>query len=197
MGSPVVLEPAGLCAVERCRNVLQLVDERFHVCSSEATHPVDTTTLYDPTARGPRRFPRRRCNDDIDAARPSPIGLVQTDSLNVGQNHQVLAYGYHQQGQQVRLFVYDPNTVGEQVTLSFDITNTSGEVHVKRAPANDRRIYCIFRMDGYQHKRPHGGRALTGVRELLDMVTGRRHGSLAAAGRPRPVSLRAWLRSPR
>jgi hypothetical protein len=35
-----------------------------------------------------------RIRDDIDAGRPSPIGLIQTDSLDIGRNHKVLAYAY-------------------------------------------------------------------------------------------------------
>lgn len=140
-----------------------------------------------------------RIRDDIDGGSPSPIGLVQTDGWNIGKNHQVLAYAYQQRGQVVDLFVYDPNVVGREVRLTFDITDTAGAVHVTRDPPGDKHIYCIFRMDGYQPKAPVGDGTLDSVRDLLELTTSRRGGSVAAAasaaGRRRPVSVRDWLRS--
>jgi hypothetical protein len=49
--------------------------------------------------------------DDIDAGRPSPIALIQTDNLDIGSNHQVLGYAYERSGQDVTLYIYDPNEI--------------------------------------------------------------------------------------
>ena len=40
-----------------------------------------------------------RIQADIDAGKLSPMGLIQTDNLDVGSNHQVLAYAYEKSGQ--------------------------------------------------------------------------------------------------
>jgi hypothetical protein len=39
-----------------------------------------------------------RIQDDIDGGKLSPIGLIQTDNLDIGKNHQVLAYAYEKSG---------------------------------------------------------------------------------------------------
>jgi hypothetical protein len=97
---------------------------------------------------------------DIDAGRLSPIGLIQTDQLDIGKNHQVLAYGYQKSGQDVTLYIYDPNEAQEEIEFRFNLTSTSGEVGITRVggnPGNSHRIYCFFRMDGYVTKMPPNG----------------------------------------
>lgn len=105
-----------------------------------------------------------RIRDDIDHGRLSPVGLIQTTTLDIGANHQVLAYAYQQSGQHVQLWIYDPNLPDDDdITLNFDITSTDGEVHVDRRlgarSVNETRIWCIIRMDGYEHRRPPCGRS--------------------------------------
>ncbi len=49
----------------------------------------------------------------LDRGQPATLGVVTVDSaspLLLGHNHQVLAYGYRQQGADVTLRVYDPNS---------------------------------------------------------------------------------------
>ncbi|MCP2033577.1 hypothetical protein L1279_000560 [Planomicrobium sp. HSC-17F08] len=100
-----------------------------------------------------------RIQADIDAGRLSPIGLIQTDNLNIGINHQVLAYAYKKDGQSVTLFIYDPNEPQEEVALKFNISLTHEEVHISRF-INERekppthRIFAFFKIDGYQPKKP-------------------------------------------
>ncbi|MGW7530371.1 hypothetical protein [Streptomyces sp. NPDC054783] len=105
-----------------------------------------------------------RIRDDIYAGRLSPIGLIQTDSLNIGKNHQVLAYAYQQSGQVVQLWVYDNNYPREDdMHLQFDITDTTGEVHVQRLgpyDADEPRIFCIFRTNKYNPHTPSNGRPI-------------------------------------
>ena len=70
-----------------------------------------------------------RIQDDIDGGKLLLIGLIQTDNLDIGKNHQVLAYAYEKSGQDVTLFIYDPNYGQTEVTFKFNITATDGEVH--------------------------------------------------------------------
>jgi hypothetical protein len=62
--------------------------------------------------------------DDLDAARPSPLGLVTVASSHIkdiGLNHQVVAYGYSAKGSVVTLDVYDPNSgQNDDVSITFD-----------------------------------------------------------------------------
>ncbi|MEF7658893.1 hypothetical protein, partial [Bacillus thuringiensis] len=90
---------------------------------------------------------------DIDAGKLSPIGLIQTDALQIGNNHQVLAYAYEKSGQDVTLYIYDPNNPQQETVLKFNITSTSGDVKVTRS-FDTKRIFCFFRINGYQPKNP-------------------------------------------
>ncbi|WP_328993604.1 hypothetical protein OG394_04595 [Kribbella sp. NBC_01245] len=138
-----------------------------------------------------------RIRDDIDAGRLSPIGLIQTDTLDVGRNHQVLAFAYSQSGQVVQLWIYDPNHHGrDDLILEFDVTDTAGEVHVRRLNhTSDKRIFCIMRTNGYNPHSPPGGRPLT-IRQALRRTTGRSNGRIPHdVGLARPASLRGWLAS--
>jgi len=108
---------------------------------------------------------------DIDAGRLSPVGLIQTDNLDIGTNHQVLAYAYEKSGQDVILYIYDPNEAQQEVTLEFNVEKTDGEVHIERKingnSSNKRRIFCFFRTNGYAPKLPPNGRRTKSVREAL------------------------------
>ena len=55
--------------------------------------------------------------------------------MAIGDNHQVLAYAYEQSAQVVTLYVYDPNVPNQEVQLTFDVHDTTGEVHVERRVA--------------------------------------------------------------
>lgn len=137
-----------------------------------------------------------RIRDDIENGRLSPIGLVQTDSLDIGKNHQVLGYAYRQSGQTVALSVYDPNVPGvDDLELTFDITDTAKGVSVTRAgyPNGGPRIFALIRTNGYNPHTPPGGRLLS-VRMALERAVGRRHGRLpTGVGLARPASLRKWV----
>lgn len=114
-------------------------------------------------------FPR--IQDDIDAGRLSPVGLIQTDSLDVGENHQVLAYAYQRDGQEVTLYIHDPNIPRQEVALRFNVTQTDGEVSIARSPSG-KRIWCLFRINGYAPKMPPLGRHFgRSVREAVLATT--------------------------
>jgi hypothetical protein len=69
---------------------------------------------------------------DIDNGHPSPLGLVTVYSANpadLGQNHQVLAYGYDlDDSNNLTLHVYDPNTEAQNADgakLSLNLSHPS------------------------------------------------------------------------
>jgi hypothetical protein len=140
-----------------------------------------------------------RIQDDLDAGRLSPLGLIQTDGFDVGNNHQVLAYGYRKSGQVVRLYVYDPNEGRSVVTYDFDVTSTSGEVHVERrvdgVPNGNDRIWAFFRNDGFQPRTPPGGRPFDSMRPAILATSPQpgRASARAALGGTGASSLRPWL----
>lgn len=107
-----------------------------------------------------------RIQADIDAGRLSPVALIQTDALEIGKNHQVLAYAYKKSGQVVHLYIYDPNFPHEETVLNFDVTSTSGEVMINRSRGDDR-IYCFFRTNNYVPKLPPNGRRIQSLKESI------------------------------
>lgn len=75
--------------------------------------------LLPPTAAGERtvRDSWPAIKAELDAGRLATLGLVTLHSPNlarIGRNHQVLAYGYAFDGNEVVLSVYDPNTPRER-----------------------------------------------------------------------------------
>jgi len=132
--------------------------------------------------------------EDIDAGRLSPIGLIHSDSWDIGKNHQVLAYGYEKSGQEVTLHISDPNHAHKEVTYTFDVTDTTGAVHIKRDP-NEARIFCLFKIHGYVPKRPpQGHRTRSAVEALRATMPRNQRRSLRAAMGSR-VSVADWLQS--
>ena len=63
---------------------------------------------------------------DLDAGTPAALGLVTVASAkptDLGLNHQVLAYGYQQDGAAVTIAVYDPNSgPSDDVWIRFNAT---------------------------------------------------------------------------
>jgi hypothetical protein len=83
---------------------------------------------------------------DIDNGRLSPLALIEVKSLNagdLGQNHQVLAYGYDLSGTKLVIHLYDPNQPGnDNVTLSLDIGTPSHATPV--SVSGVKTVYCFF-----------------------------------------------------
>lgn len=67
-------------------------------------------------------WPRLRA--EIDRGRLAPFGFIRHRSANpfrLGENHQVLAYGYAREGGEVSLRLYDPNhALRDDLTMTFD-----------------------------------------------------------------------------
>ena len=94
---------------------------------------------------------------DIDAGRPSPLGLIRVltwDVREIGKHHQVLVWGYRSEGSSLTLWVYDPNRPGDDtVRLDLDIGRISRKIEVVRTPPSSYPIHCFFR-PGYERRTP-------------------------------------------
>jgi hypothetical protein len=93
---------------------------------------------------------------DIEAGRPSPLGLVKVKSTNpfdLKENHQVLAYGYDLIGDSLTLRLYDPNLPGrDDVRLSMSLSAPSSPTAVTVLPPGPT-VHAFFRV-GYTPKSP-------------------------------------------
>ena len=89
-----------------------------------------------------------KVRSDLDAGTLSPLGLVKVKSLNpmdLGQDHQVLAYAYDVAGGRLTLRIYDPNWPNrDDVTLSLPVTDPNRPAAVTYAPASP--VYSFFRV---------------------------------------------------
>jgi hypothetical protein len=118
---------------------------------------------------------------DIDSGHLSEIGLIQVRSLlatDLGQNHQILVYGYELSGSNVTLHIHDPNDAIDSdrnsVTLSLNIGFTDRVIDVRRTPPGDHPVICFFR-ENYSFSKPPLG--TPSVRLFID-----RRGAGAARG---------------
>jgi hypothetical protein len=88
---------------------------------------------------------------EIDAGHPSAVALVRTKStwiFDIGQNHQVLAYGYRVNGATVQLWYYDPNHPDDDnAYFSFETDNLGQTVDVKQHRWSSHKINCFFRIE--------------------------------------------------
>lgn len=85
---------------------------------------------------------------DLDAGRLSPMGLIYVKSLNpgdMGLNHQVLAYGYELEGEELRILIYDPNCPGnDNVAIELNISHPKNTSTAKNT-CLDKEVHCFFR----------------------------------------------------
>ena len=113
----------------------------------------DHETLIEPLGHG-RAW--RMINDawpairkDLDSGVLCPVSLVEIKSLNafdLGQNHQVLAYGYDLNGNDLALHLYDPNFPdNDTVTMSLNISHPDHTTDVTYSTGST--IWCFFRSD--------------------------------------------------
>ena len=83
---------------------------------------------------------------DIEGNRLSPIALIEVkshDPLQMGKNHQVLAYGYELDGSDLAIRVYDPNFPDDDdVTLSLDISRSAAH-HADHALRRHDRVLLL------------------------------------------------------
>jgi hypothetical protein len=82
----------------------------------------------------------------LDTGEPCPLGLVcvrTTDIRRLGENHQVLAYGYDLAGNDLTLFIYDPNTHDrDDITLKLDVGDPEHKIDIAYTGRSD--LNCFF-----------------------------------------------------
>jgi hypothetical protein len=85
---------------------------------------------------------------DLDAGRFAVVILVRVvgdNPLEMGRNHQVLAYGYDLDGSKVTIHVYDPNwPQDDDVTLRLDIADPRAPIATTYTRP-DPPVVCFFR----------------------------------------------------
>jgi hypothetical protein len=92
---------------------------------------------------------------DLDRGRLSPMALIHVNSenaLDMGNNHQVLAYGYTLNGNDLVINLYDPNEQGDDnVTISLNIGDPQHTTEVRSSTG--RPVFCFFQ-PGYTYVEP-------------------------------------------
>ncbi len=82
----------------------------------------------------------------LDAGQPCPLGLVRlksTDLRQLGQNHQVLAYGYDVVDDQLTLFIYDPNYQdNNRIRISLDLSAPEQPTPMKYS--SGEKLFAFF-----------------------------------------------------
>jgi hypothetical protein len=91
-------------------------------------HADRDTWLFNGVTRWTREDQLPRLRRLLDAGRPAALGLVGARDLpEVGSgNHQVVAYGYDQDGSTTRIYVYDNNDHDQEVVL----TSSKDDPHI-------------------------------------------------------------------
>jgi hypothetical protein len=101
-----------------------------------------------------------RIREQLDQGKLATLGLVRTDSFDIGENHQVLAYAYQQRGQFATVWIYDPNfPADDTVTIAFDITDTASPARIAHS-ISDKPIYALLYLDNYSARMAPAGRPL-------------------------------------
>jgi hypothetical protein len=83
---------------------------------------------------------------ELDQQRLAPLGLVRSKSADpavMGQNHQILAYGYELNGTDLTLRIYDPNSPDrDDLTLSASVASPQQPCDV--ACTSVTNVFCFF-----------------------------------------------------
>lgn len=116
-----------------------------------------------------------RIKEVIDAGHPCPLNLVMVKSVlptDLGENHQVLVFGYRLQRSVLTLRLYDPNSADDQpdaVNLTLDISRTDRRIVVQSGVDVTAPVYCFF-VPPYRPAQSPGGvpRLPASLRQFLD-----------------------------
>jgi len=100
----------------------------------------------------------------LDSGQAWPLGLIRVETDDIGQigdNHQVLAYGYDLVGSDLTIFIYDPNFHDrDDITLKLNVADPEHKVPVSYSDAS-RPVYCFFQTR-YSFARPPSGQPAPG-----------------------------------
>lgn len=99
----------------------------------------------------------------LDTGQPCPLGLIcvkSADLSRLGENHQVLAYGYDLVGDDLSLFIYDPNIHDDDdITLQLNIADP--EHSTPLTYSGPQNVNCFFQTD-YTFTMPPGNMPVPG-----------------------------------
>jgi hypothetical protein len=73
------------------------------------------------------------------------VKVKSLDPFQLGENHQVLAYGYDLDGGRLTLHIYDPNWPGRDVAMTLWIADPNRPISVEYDPPSP--VYSFFRVD--------------------------------------------------
>src|SRR5215472_5763648 len=100
---------------------------------------------------------------DLDGGLPSPLGLVHgqepptvgffTGMQDLGNCHQVLAWGYDLSGTNLTIYIYDPDYTGNNNTITLDIGNPRHTTPISVSNKSDGFYRGFFRTH-YQYHDP-------------------------------------------
>lgn len=135
----------------------------------------------------------------LDKGVPAPIGLIyDSDILNIGLSHQVVAYGYSMSGTTITINIYDNRYHDDECTLVLDASNP-GTI-VENSLTNGQENWAgLLVSDGYQPQWPTYGPDISiaspqSLQLSGPVVTGPISVSAASiASRSRPGSVAAGL----
>lgn len=155
-------DPLFLYIVDRLFDTLDIDDVTMYLKLMDPLYPDTDENLLNPIGLANGRayvmaeieFPMIR--DDLLAGHPSPLGLVCVKSAlptDLGKCHQGLAYGYQQSGNDVTVWLYDPNTsmdTADDVAMRFSVRTTSERIDVQHnvnvtSDGQRQPIYAFFR----------------------------------------------------
>ena len=138
--------------------------------------------------------------DFLDKGTPVPIGLIyDRDIFNIGESHQVVAYGYAVVGNQTRIYVYDNRIHDQECMLTIDtekdgkIAETLTNGHPLPAPNNGNWEGLLVE-DGYQAQSPSYGQDIGIASPQALTLSGKP--VIIGAGHSRPAYPRAARRRP-
>lgn len=99
----------------------------------------------------------------LDTGHPCPLGLICVKSKELsmlGENHQVLAYGYELVADDLTLFIYDPNShLNDNITLKLNIGNPEHKLNISYW--DNKPVYCFFQTN-YTFSMPPASNSVPG-----------------------------------
>jgi hypothetical protein len=114
-------------------------------------HPTVIDGIGVARATREEQFPKLKAL--LDAGVPQPLGLVQSrDIAQFGNDHQVVAYGYEQTGDETRIFVWDSNYPLTETTLGFRTDYDPDDRAVHHGNGSDWRGFFV---SGYAPQMPN------------------------------------------
>jgi len=94
----------------------------------------------------------------LDKGIPVPIGLVADGGIsNIGNSHQVVAYGYSMNGTTMTINIYDNNFHDQECTLIVDVSNPGTIEEFANGTSTGETWVGLLVSDGYRPRWPSYG----------------------------------------